>query len=255
MKIIGLPAYADNYIWTLVDDNSNAALCIDPGQARPVTEYLKFNSLSLDSILLTHHHPDHIDGVQELVSLYPEVKVYGPPDQRIPYVGQTVVEGDTVNRLNCHFSVLEIPGHTATHICYYEHAHHLLFCGDTLFSAGCGRVFDGSYEQLFASLQRLSELPKQTKVYCGHEYTYQNLRFAAKVEPDNPAIKTELAKFKNASYSCSLPSTIGRELKINPFLRVNEPTVSHYALARNKNNNEPFSVFRQLRHDKNEFKG
>ncbi|KTC67910.1 hydroxyacylglutathione hydrolase (glyoxalase II) [Legionella birminghamensis] len=252
MKIIPVSAFSDNYVWTLVDEEQQSAICVDPGQAEPVLNYLKAHRLQLDGILLTHHHADHISGVPELADAFPSAWVYGPSDQRIPPPVHFVNGYDTIRWLGCYFEVIEIPGHTSSHICYFEPQLEALFCGDTLFSAGCGRVFDGSLETLFSSLKRLADLPDNTKVYCGHEYTLQNLRFASQVEPDNINIQLEIQKFQNPNYRCSLPSTIEKEKKINPFLRTTEPSVRQYAESRG-GSTEPFSVFKQLREDKNNF--
>lgn len=248
ITVVPIPAFLDNYIWLLINETKRSAICVDPGEGTPVINYLQQHNLSLDAVFLTHHHFDHIGGVPDLLRFKPEVPIYGPADSRIIYVTHQVNDGERIDRLSWHFDILSIPGHTSSHISYYEPEMGWLFCGDTLFSGGCGRVFDGSLESLYASLQILKNLPDATKVYCAHEYTRQNLRFASLVEPDNLAVKRLLETLERKLRICSLPSDIAQEKMINPFFRTDQPAVKLYASSV-----EPFEVFKQLRADKDNF--
>lgn len=221
ITIVPIPAFNDNYIWLLINQQEKKAVCIDPGQASPLLEYLETHSLKLEGILVTHYHFDHTGGVTELVNFFPNLTVWGPGDSRIPFE-LTTVTGNTCIYLpfvEGPFSVISTPGHTKPHVCYYHNPLKILFCGDTLFSAGCGRLFEGSAKEMLESLSKLKELPKETKIYPAHEYTTQNLKFARTIEPQNYSIKEELNNLK--SKSCTLPTTLQKELKINPFLRTN----------------------------------
>jgi hydroxyacylglutathione hydrolase len=251
MKVIPICALTDNYIWTIV--NQKMAICVDPGEAEPVKAFLKNQHLSLSAILLTHHHFDHINGVDELIKTETNLPIYGPADTRIPFINKAVKNLDTIALDAFEFTVFEIPGHTSSHICYYENNFGWLFCGDTLFSAGCGRVFDGSLELLYNSLETIKNLPDSTKIYCAHEYTLKNLQFAALVEPNNQAIQERIRELKASTNHCSLPSSLGLEKAINPFLRTDESTVQHYAREKGCKTDDPFSVFVQLRQDKDRF--
>ncbi|PZP36803.1 MAG: hydroxyacylglutathione hydrolase [Roseateles depolymerans] len=225
MTLTPLPAFDDNYLWLL--DNGRDALVVDPGDAAPVAAELDRRGLKLAGILLTHHHGDHVGGVD---ALRPRLQgqVYGPRREKLPEPVQRVGGGDHVELLGLRFTVLDVPGHTAGHIAFYaaavptqgSHAP-LLFCGDTLFSAGCGRLFEGTPAQLHASLQSLAALPGATRVCCAHEYTLSNLRFAQEVDPDNAALRTYATwcAAERAELRPTLPATLGRERAINPFLR------------------------------------
>ena len=220
LKITPIPALADNYIWLL--QQGNDAVCIDPGEAAPVAGYLKAHGLALRQIWITHHHADHIAGLPELIRQFPDCRVYANHD--IPHATHTVGEGSRWPLWQSQVEVWHTPGHTQTHLSYLLQADEpaRLFCGDTLFSAGCGRVFDGTPAQLFASLQRINRLPENTLLYPAHEYTAANLRFAAHIEPDNPHI---IAVQQRAQTIPTLPVTLAREKQTNPFLRVHLPAV------------------------------
>jgi hydroxyacylglutathione hydrolase len=227
MRLQPLPAFADNYIWTLEGAASPAsmgAVIVDPGQAAPVLAAAA-QGLRPALMLLTHHHPDHIGGAAELLRHWPQLPVFAPDDDRIDLECTRVGNGDRVERDGWHFEVLAVPGHTVSHIAFSGHGH--LFCGDTLFSLGCGRLFEGTPAQMLASLDRLAALPDDTRVCCGHEYTLANAAFAGVVDPDNPALRrrTEDATTMRQSGQPTLPSTIADERAANPFLRVDSGAI------------------------------
>jgi len=250
IQVINIPAFTDNYIWLLSNEERKYAAIVDPGDAQVVIDELNERHMQPIAILITHHHRDHVGGVKQLLATYPELQVYGPAQEAIPDIMQPVREGDTVNLepLGLSFAVLDIPGHTVGHIAYY--GEESLFCGDTLFGAGCGRVFDGSMEALFESLQKLAELPSDTLVYCAHEYTVDNLGFAKWVEPKNQEIDERLT----ASWSlldagrATVPFMLEGEFQTNPFLRVHIPEVIAKAEDIAKRNlKAPSDVFAALR--------
>lgn len=253
MNVLPIPAFSDNYIWAIIDKEQEVFDCVDPGEAAPVLTFAKQHHLRLNNILVTHHHQDHIGGVKQLLDVYPESTVYGPVDSRIPYITSRVRGKDVVQSLNCSFQILFNPGHTSTHISYYEPKQRWLFCGDTLFSAGCGRVFDGTMEELHQSLLLFKELPTETLVFCAHEYTRDNLNFAHSVEPHNQNINLYLQKLQATPSSCSLPSTLADELGMNPFLRTQVTEVIDYALLHGALSSASIDVFATLRHQKNIF--
>ncbi|HXX85500.1 MAG TPA: hydroxyacylglutathione hydrolase [Casimicrobiaceae bacterium] len=222
--IIPIPAFADNYIWLLRE--GAAAAVVDPGDAAPVIAYLEREGIALSAILATHHHGDHVGGVRDLVARWP-VPVFGPAHETIPGRTHALAQGRsiTVPGVGCRFSVLDIPGHTSGHIAYV--GDDILFCGDTLFAAGCGRLFEGTPAQMVASLDKLAALPDKVSVYCGHEYTLSNLKFALVVEQESQALRAREARerSKRERGLPTLPSTIAEERLTNPFLRTREPAV------------------------------
>ncbi len=225
--VLHVRAFEDNYIWVLRGNSRTHAALVDPGDAAPVLEALPRLGLLPAAILCTHHHNDHVGGIPELLHHFPKLPVYGPMHERIEGLSHPLRDADEVRltALDLNFRVLDIPGHTRGHIAYYGHG--WLFCGDTLFSAGCGRLFEGTAAQMHDSLTRLSALPGNTQVYCGHEYTVANLRFALTVEPENAAARVyrSEAEALRAAGEPTLPSTLERECQINPFLRASAPTV------------------------------
>lgn len=257
MNLTALPAFEDNYIWLLHDDHH--ALVVDPGDARPVLDALQQHGLALTDILVTHHHPDHTGGVAALRQAT-GARVHGPARERIAQLDHPLQGGDAVQALGLRFQVLDVPGHTAGHIAFYVpgvNGAPLLFCGDTLFSGGCGRLFEGTPAQMLASLDRLAALPGATRVCCAHEYTLGNLRFALAVEPGNRPLLDYLRHCENlrAQGLPTLPSTLDMERAINPFLRSRENAVAqavrtHAALE----TTDEAAVFAALREWKNLFR-
>ena len=227
LEIKPISAFNDNYIWLLRQTGGVSAAVVDPGDAAPVIQHLCREGLRLEAILITHKHGDHVGGVRELKRAWPEVVVYGPAGEPIPAVEQALRGGQriTLNGVGAEFLVLDVPGHTEGHIAYY--GQDSLFCGDTLFAAGCGRVFSGTHKQLHHSLQLIAALPPETLLYCAHEYTLDNLGFAAWVEPDNPALvqRRQDAEEMRAKNNPTVPSRLDLELLTNPFLRSSEPVV------------------------------
>lgn len=270
ISISAVSAFQDNYIWLLA--NNKQAVVVDPGQAEPVARVLAERELELTAILITHHHYDHTGGVKDLLKQWPNAKLYAPSDEPLPAASAIgVTDGDTVTiaELGLVFSVLSIPGHTLDHIAFYEPhgvalsgtaaettSEPLLFCGDTLFSGGCGRLFEGTPEQMHHSLTRLAALPDNTAVYCAHEYTQSNLAFCHTVEPDNVALKKhlqEVAKLRQQGVP-SLPSSIGLEKAINVFLRAHVAGVSARVQAHvGSELNGDIKVFAALRRWKDTF--
>lgn len=226
LTVLAIPAFNDNYLW-LLHDGANAAV-IDPGDAQPILDALAQHKLSLAAILLTHHHADHIGGVQQLLQ-HARVPVFGPRNDGISAVTHPLGEGDEISvpGLDLAVRVLDVPGHTRGHIAYVADQPKWLFCGDTLFAGGCGRMFEGTPAQFTESLGKLAALPDDTQVFCAHEYTLSNLRFAQAVEPGNTALaqRVDVEAAKRARNEPTVPSTIGLEKATNPFLRYREPEI------------------------------
>ena len=255
-------AFTDNYVWLIeAPRRPGAVVAVDPGEAGPVQAELDRSGHSLAGILLTHHHPDHIGGVRELLDRASapraSIPVIGPDDPRIAVLTRTARDGERCELpdLGLGFDILHVPGHTLSHIAFWGHG--ALFCGDTLFSAGCGRMFEGTAVQMITSLNRLRSLPQETKVYCGHEYTAANLRFALTVEPENRAAleyQESVAQLR-ARDTPSLPSRMSLEIRVNPFLRCDVPAVRAAASARaGRALEEAADVFGVLRAWKDQFR-
>ncbi len=235
LQVYPVAAFHDNYLWLFHRDGERRAYIVDPGDAAPVERALAARDLELAGILITHHHPDHTGGIDRLLDLYP-VPVYGPDSDGIPQITHRLRQDDQLSlgeRLQ--FRVIEVPGHTLDHIAYFHAGPEapLLFCGDTLFAGGCGRLFEGSAAQMFGSLGKLARLPGDTRVYCAHEYTLANLEFALAVEPENTQLQRRLLaeQAKRRDNRPTVPSTIALELATNPFLRSHEPAVIAAAAA------------------------
>ncbi|RJG09295.1 hydroxyacylglutathione hydrolase [Pseudomonas cavernicola] len=258
IQIDALPAFNDNYLWLLQDTATQRCAVVDPGDAAPVLAWLTAHpGWQLSDILVTHHHFDHVGGVEQLKAAT-GARVLGPARENIPARDVALHEGDRADVLGRQFQVLEVPGHTLGHIAYYhaDPQQPWLFCGDTLFAAGCGRLFEGTPEQMYHSLSRLAALPDHTQIYCTHEYTLSNLRFAQAVEPGNPAIVQRLAEVSawRAAGRISLPSNLALERATNPFLRSSVTSVIEKTDERDGTKNRaPSAVFASLRAWKDQF--
>lgn len=265
INIHGIPAFSDNYIWCLFNDKGNAII-IDPGCAEPVEQFLNSNNLKLEAILVTHHHHDHIGGVKQLKEKY-SPKVFGFIEANFDFLDVKVKEGQSFQALNLEFKTLEVPGHTLDHIAFYVDIPTIdtqentslqpsLFCGDILFSAGCGRLFEGTAEQMLNSLNKLTNLPANTLIYCAHEYTLSNLAFAKTLMPNNEALSSYISvcEDKRRKGYPTIPTILSTELEINPFLRSHDPEIysslKNEGLIKEHTNQE---VFRAVRKAKDSF--
>lgn len=249
LQIEPIPAFQDNYIWCL--RRGSRAAFVDPGDAAPVVRAIENNALEPCAIIVTHHHWDHVGGIEELLQHF-DIPVFGPAAENIPGCTQALAEGDTITvpGLDLDLIVMEVPGHTSGHIAYYGQSDGVLLCGDTLFSVGCGRLFEGTPAQMWQSLQKLRALPDDTRVYCSHEYTQANCEFALRVEPDNAALGERMDEVLRlrANRQPTVPSSIGRERMTNPFLRSDVPSVMESAARRaGRTLNDPTEVFAVVR--------
>lgn len=230
-EVTAISAFTDNYIWAIVYSDTQQCVLVDPGEATPVFDFLQDRGLTIKAILITHHHWDHTGGIEQLLDEFPDAEVYGPATESIPGMTTFLKQGDHVDipEMKLHFEVLDIPGHTLGHIAYHGHGN--IFCGDTLFTAGCGKIFEGSVEQMHTSLKKLAALPDETLIYCGHEYTQQNLLFAEVVEPANQEISKRAADVERTrqQHKPTVPATIKLEKLSNPFLRTDQLSVRNAA--------------------------
>lgn len=254
-----IPAFTDNYIWALSFGPDSSVCVVDPGDAKPVIDYLNSKQLTLTDILITHHHADHTGGIAALTELY-SPRIWGPAGSHIPGITRYVAEGDQVEIGDTVFSVLEVPGHTLDHIAYFHRGTSLrtplLFCGDTLFAAGCGRLFEGTPSQMYASLMKLKSLPKETEVYCTHEYTLANLAFAMAADPENEKLnqRLQIEKNKRSASRPTLPTSIAMELDTNPFMRCSDPNlIQHLTTQIHEKPASEVEVFTALRSWKDRF--
>lgn len=251
LQIIPIPAFKDNYIWLIHD--GQAAIAIDPGDAQPVINTLQQLSLTLTDCLVTHHHSDHIGGIETLQKTYPGIRVWASHHAAYRFKHTLVNEPDHVfiqlSNTSLNFKVLAVPGHTLEHIAFYEPTQQWLFCGDTLFGAGCGRLFEGTPKQMLVSLKKLAALPDNTAVYCTHEYTEHNLKFALTLEPTLTPLHTRLHNTEalRAQNTPSLPSTIALEKATNPFLRCHDPDLKAAINSPHANELSTFTVIRERR--------
>lgn len=251
----GVAAFEDNYIWLIRNPEGPQVAIVDPGDATPILDIIRTQQLEPVAILITHHHWDHTGGIGELLANYP-MSVYGPSQETIPHITHPLEGGDTVKlpALDATFEVLDVPGHTAGHIAYYcanPGGQGMLFCGDTVFAGGCGRLFEGTAEQMQNSLSRIAALPDDTLVYCAHEYTEANLVFARIAEPENDALRERQLEVQQQRRQRlpTVPSLLGVEKATNPFLRYNEPSIIRAAEGfAGRSLNTPADVFGTVRH-------
>ncbi|WP_432473262.1 hydroxyacylglutathione hydrolase [Amphritea sp. HPY] len=255
-NITAIPAFNDNYIWAISVPGCKDIAVVDPGDAAVVKHYLKANQLNLSAILITHHHQDHTGGVKQLAADY-ELTVYGPANSPFDGIQKVLGNGDAIDLFGQSLTIQEVPGHTLDHISYFHAAATpQLLCGDTLFLAGCGRLFEGSAAQMFSAMNYFKALPDNTEIYCTHEYSLANLAFAAAVEPDNDAIQDSISHCNSLrqQQTPTLPSTIGAEKKINPFMRTAEASVRQAAeLFSGSKPGSETDVFATIREWKNQF--
>lgn len=249
MNIIPLRALKDNYIWAMVNDETKEVVIVDPGQAQPVIDFLNNNKLKLKGIFITHHHGDHTHGLEDIIKHSGNIPVYGSEQSPNRFINHRIKDGDNITCAHFDCRAIAIPGHTLDHTAYYSVIDQVVFTGDTLFSAGCGRIFEGTPSMMYESLTKLMALPAEVEMYCGHEYTASNLNFAKLVEPGNAAITAKLSKLEE----CTLPSTLGEEKTFNPFLRCEVPevieAVSKYAGKKLQNTLEVFANLREWKNN------
>ena len=253
INIEPIKAFNDNYIWLAT--TNEGSIVIDPGEAHKTIKYLKENDLNLDAILITHHHFDHTGGIEDMLK-FRNVDVYGPVNN-IPSINKQLRDGDLFSVIGIDFKIIEIPGHTLDHIAFFSenNGNPVLFCGDTLFSSGCGRVFEGTYEQMHKSILKLKSLPANTKIYSGHEYTQSNLKFAMEVEPLNQKLISrynDVQDLLNKGIP-TLPTTLELELEVNPFLRCQAREVQNSVVKQFNTSNHENEIFKALRQWKDNF--
>ena len=252
LSVEPIKAYTDNYIW-LVSTNEGS-IVVDPGESKEILNLIDANEIDLKGVLITHHHYDHTNGLLDLTNKI-NLEVYGP--KKIEGINNIVKESDKFSLIGIDFEVIEIPGHTLDHLAFYSSNNKdpILFCGDTLFAGGCGRVFEGTFEQMFWSLKKISNYPKETKIFCGHEYTLSNLKFALEVDKDNKQLSDEYINVKKliSSDVPSLPTNLNKELKVNPFLRCNEINIKNKVIDKFDIIDDELEIFTALRKWKDNF--
>ena len=252
LSVEPIKAYTDNYIW-LVSTNEGS-IVVDPGESEEILNLIDSNKIDLKGVLITHHHYDHTNGLLDLTNKI-NLEVYGP--KKIEGINNIVKESDKFSLIGIDFEVIEIPGHTLDHLAFYSSNNKdpILFCGDTLFAGGCGRVFEGTFEQMFKSLKKISNYPKETKIFCGHEYTLSNLKFALEVDEDNKQLVDEYINVKKliSSDIPSLPTNLNKELKLNPFLRCNEINIKNKVIDKFDIIDDELEIFTALRKWKDNF--
>ena len=254
LEVTPIKAFYDNYLWLFQRPESHDCVIVDPGDAEPVLQFLRENRLNLVAIFITHHHADHTGGIEKLLKEY-DIPVYGPDSANIPTISHPVKEGSQIKMFGETFEVIEIPGHTLDHIAYYtpgnkDEEQPVLFCGDTLFAGGCGRVFEGTHPMMYKSLQKLAQLPPETRVFCAHEYTMANLDFAIAVTPENDTLKKRIQRDrdKREHDQPTVPSSIKVELATNPFLRCEDPEIIAAAQRHSgRSSHRPDDVFAAIR--------
>ena len=253
LSVEPIKAFTDNYIW-LVSTNEGS-IVIDPGESKNIQKLIDNNTIDLKGILITHHHYDHTNGLSELVKIN-DLEVYGPVNN-IDGINHRLNDKDKISIIGIDFDVMSIPGHTLDHIGFYSaNANNpILFCGDTLFAGGCGKIFEGTYEQMFHALKKITKLPTNTNIYCGHEYTLSNLKFALEADDTNKELIEEFKKVENKINSNipSLPTTLDKELKVNPFLRCDNINIQNKIIEKFKVSNNELEVFTALRKWKDNF--
>jgi len=253
LSVEPIKAFTDNYIW-LVSTNEGS-IVIDPGESKSIQKLIDNKTIDLKGILITHHHYDHTNGLSELVKKN-KLEVYGPVNN-IDGINHRLNDKDKISIIGIDFDVISIPGHTLDHIGFYSaNANNpILFCGDTLFAGGCGRIFEGTYEQMFSALKKITKLPTNTNIYCGHEYTLSNLKFALEADDTNKELIEEFKKVENKINSNipSLPTTLDKELKVNPFLRCDNINIQNKIIEKFKVSNNELEVFTALRKWKDNF--
>ena len=252
LSVEPIKAYTDNYIW-LVSTNEGS-IVVDPGESKEILNLIDTNKIDLKGVLITHHHYDHTNGLLDLTNKM-NLEVYGP--KKIEGINNIVKESDKFSLIGIDFEVIEIPGHTLDHLAFYSSNNRdpILFCGDTLFAGGCGRVFEGTFEQMFKSLKKISNYPKETKIFCGHEYTLSNLKFALEADEDNKQLADEYINVKKliSSDIPSLPTNLNKELKVNPFLRCNEINIKNKVIDKFDIIDDELEIFTALRKWKDNF--
>ena len=253
LSIKPIKAFSDNYIWLI--STNEGSIVVDPGEADQILKLMSSNEIDLKAIFITHHHYDHTNGIDEIL-LKKKVRVYGPKNN-IESIDTKLIEGDKLNVIGIDFEIIEIPGHTLDHIAFVHKSSDspFIFCGDTLFSGGCGRVFEGTFQQMHHSINKISKLPKNTQIYCGHEYTASNLKFACAVEPENEYISNtydEVIQMNNDGIP-SIPSSLEKEFKINPFLKCTNEKIKDKISDEFGNINSELEIFTALRKWKDNF--